>query len=71
MLRLFQCGRDVLVNAVWGEDQPDSNSLKVHMHNLRKAVDAPFSEPMIQTISGTGFAIKVSEKDVVNNETHH
>ncbi|AHI29704.1 response regulator transcription factor [Marinobacter similis] len=50
--------REALMDAVWGDDHPDSNSLKVHMYNLRKAVDGPFSEPLLHTISGVGFVIR-------------
>jgi DNA-binding response OmpR family regulator len=50
--------RNKLEQAVWGEDMPDSNSLKVHLFHLRKAVDAPFATPLIHTMSGHGFAIK-------------
>ncbi|MCG8313074.1 MAG: response regulator transcription factor [Pseudomonadales bacterium] len=52
--------REVLEQALWGDDVPDSNSLKVHMHNLRKSVDAPFGYGMIQTIAGQGFALRES-----------
>ena len=31
--------REKLIRTVWGDEQPDSNSLKVHIFNLRKAVD--------------------------------
>lgn len=47
-----------LIDTVWGDDPPDSNSLKVHMHHLRKAVDDGFDSPLIHTIPGRGFAIK-------------
>ncbi len=47
-----------LIDAVWGDNPPDSNSLKVHMHHLRKAVDDGFEPPLIHTIPGRGFAIK-------------
>ncbi|WP_372965349.1 response regulator transcription factor [Marinobacter sp.] len=65
--RLLEClmrasphpvSRSVLMDAAWGDDHPDSNSLKVHIYNLRKAIDGPFSEPLLHTISGAGFAIK-------------
>ncbi|MBX2825723.1 MAG: response regulator transcription factor [Gammaproteobacteria bacterium] len=65
--RLLEClmraspspvNREALMDAVWGDDHPDSNSLKVHMYNLRKAVDGPFSEPLLHTISGVGFVIR-------------
>ena len=47
-----------LIDTVWGDDPPDSNSLKVHMHHLRKAVNEGFDSPLIHTISGRGFAVK-------------
>ncbi|PIE38509.1 MAG: two-component system response regulator [Gammaproteobacteria bacterium] len=46
-----------LEDAVWGDDLPASNSLKVQMHHLRRVVDAPFEEKLIHTISRHGFAI--------------
>lgn len=54
----FPVTRETLMDAAWGDDHPDSNSLKVHIYNLRKAVDGPFSEPLLHTISGAGFAMK-------------
>ncbi len=53
--------RQQLIATVWGEDSPDSDSLKVHLFHLRKALDAPFAEPLLQTIAGHGFAIKKVE----------
>lgn len=50
--------RDDLCRVVWGDEWPDSNSLKVHMFKLRKAVDEPFETPLIQTVPGQGFVIR-------------
>lgn len=50
--------RDKLMQSVWGDEQPDSNSLKVHMFNLRKAVDGCSDDKLIHTITGHGFALK-------------
>jgi DNA-binding response OmpR family regulator len=47
-----------LEQAVWGSELPDSNSLKVHLFNLRKAIDAPYPTPLLQTIAGHGFALR-------------
>ncbi len=51
--------RKQLINAVWGDDEPDSNSLKVHIHNLRRQIDGQFlkSTPVLKTITGYGFAL--------------
>lgn len=53
--------REKLMQAVWGDEQPDSNSLKVHMFNLRKAVDGKSDSKLIQTVPGYGFAFKLNE----------
>ena len=53
--------REELEKSVWGDEPPDSNSLKVHLHNLRKVIDTPFSDSLIQTVSGHGFTIRVPE----------
>lgn len=54
--------RDKLVQSVWGDEQPDSNSLKVHMYHLRKAVDGQSEFKRIQTLVGRGFALKREER---------
>ena len=53
--------REDLIQNVWGDDQPDSNSLKVHIYNLRKQVDGGDVTTLLQTISGYGFALKPAE----------
>ena len=55
--------RESLMQAVWGDEQPDSNSLKVHMFNVRKAVDASAEGKLIHTITGHGFALRKGEKE--------
>ena len=37
---------------LWGEDPPDSDALRSHLYNLRRAVDKPFGAPMIHTVTG-------------------
>lgn len=53
--------RQRLEEAVWRDDPPESNSLKVHLYKLRQQVDGGFSNPMIHTIAGHGF--KVGDHD--------
>ncbi|MCJ2163409.1 MULTISPECIES: response regulator transcription factor [unclassified Pseudodesulfovibrio] len=50
--------RDEMQRAVWGEDLPESNSLKVHMHKLRQKVDKPFPYSLIKTVPGVGFVLR-------------
>ena len=53
--------RNILMQAVWGEDQPDSNSLKVHIHHLRKQLDKVDANLSIDTKLGFGFMLKENE----------
>ena len=43
--------------AIWGDQPPDSNSLKVHMFRLRHSVDKGFERPLIHTLAGVGFKL--------------
>ncbi len=54
--------RQELETRVWGEELPDSDSLRVHIHGLRAAVDKPFDKPLIQTRHGIGY--RLAELDV-------
>ena len=42
---------------IWGELPPDSDALRSHMYNLRKAIDKPFSYPLIHTVHNIGFRL--------------
>ena len=48
---------DELEKEVWGEEMPDSDSLRVHIHSLRSAIDKPFGSKMIQTRHGIGYRL--------------
>lgn len=50
--------RQQIMQTVWGDEQPDSNSLKVHIHHLRKQLDTVDSGIILETIAGIGFVIK-------------
>jgi DNA-binding response OmpR family regulator len=49
--------RTELEKQVWGEEMPDSDSLRVHIHSLRSAIDKPFGSKMIQTRHGIGYRL--------------
>jgi len=50
--------RLALMQAVWGDDQPDSNSLKVHIHHLRKQLERVEADISVATETGFGFSLK-------------
>ena len=49
--------RETLEQAVWGDDRPDSDALRTHIHALRQAIDKPFATPMLQTVAGVGYKL--------------
>jgi DNA-binding response OmpR family regulator len=65
-LKILQClmesspnvvTRQELETAVWGEELPDSDSLRVHIHGLRALLDKPFDKPLIHTRHGIGYRL--------------
>ncbi|EPP4135615.1 TPA: response regulator transcription factor [Vibrio vulnificus] len=46
-----------LEEALWPDDAPDSNNLKVQLYQLRQKVDKPFPTKLIETVPGHGFRI--------------
>ena len=46
------------MQAVWGDEQPDSNSLKVHIHHLRKQLEKVEANLAIETETGFGFVLR-------------
>lgn len=47
--------REELEVKVWGEEMPDSDSLRVHIHGLRATIDKPFDKQLIFTRHGIGY----------------
>jgi DNA-binding response OmpR family regulator len=53
--------RETLEQAVWGEDRPDSDALRTHIHALRQALDKPFAYPMLLTVPGAGYRLALPD----------
>jgi DNA-binding response OmpR family regulator len=49
--------RHEIEHLVWGEDPPQSDSLKIHIHTLREIIDKPFDSPLIHTVRSAGYRI--------------
>lgn len=49
--------REELSRALWVDDPPDSDVLKVYIHTLRSIVDQPFDRPLIETVRGKGYRL--------------
>lgn len=51
--------RPEIIRRLWGEDAPESDALRAHLHLLRGVVDKPFAAPMIETLHGVGVRLLV------------
>ena len=49
--------RSELCEKIWGDEPTDSDALRSHVYQLRKAIDRPFATPIIKTLHGIGFAL--------------
>jgi DNA-binding response OmpR family regulator len=49
--------REMLEQEVWGEDRPESDALRTHLHALRQVLDKPFAAPMLRTVPGLGYQL--------------
>jgi DNA-binding response OmpR family regulator len=49
--------RDTLEHEVWGDERPDSDALRTHIHALRQVLDKPYPTAMLRTIAGVGYKL--------------
>lgn len=50
--------REELEDALWGDEVPDNDNLRAHIHQLRNVIDKPFTRPLLQTVHGTGYRLR-------------
>ena len=56
--------REELERELWGDDCPDSDSLRSHIHQLRQVVDKPFGSPLLHTVHGIGYRLAETADDL-------
>ena len=56
--------RELLEQEVWGEDRPDSDALRTHIHALRQVLDKPYDFAMLRTVPGIGYKLLASDATV-------
>lgn len=49
--------RSELEHLLWGDERPDGDVLRAHMHALRNAIDRPFARKLLHTLRGSGYRI--------------
>lgn len=52
--------RQAMELELWGDEMPDSDALRSHIYNLRKAIDKPFELKLIHTIAGVGIKLEAT-----------
>lgn len=52
--------RSELCDKIWGDEYTESDALRSHLYQLRKAIDKPFEHPIIKTIHGIGFSLDIN-----------
>lgn len=55
--------RRALEREAWGDIAPDSDALRSHLYNLRKAIDKPFERPLLHNVPGMGYRLSVADDE--------
>lgn len=42
---------------VWEDDPPGADTLRAHIHRLRRVIDHPFDTPLLHTVHGVGYRL--------------
>ncbi|HHJ13855.1 MAG TPA: response regulator transcription factor [Gammaproteobacteria bacterium] len=54
--------RRELERRIWGNERPDSDSLRTHLHVLRAAIDKPFDTQLLRTVHGMGYQLAAPDE---------
>lgn len=49
--------RETIHQSLWGSESPDTDALRSHVYNLRKILDHPFDQPLVETVKGVGLRL--------------
>ncbi|ABK50224.1 two component transcriptional regulator, winged helix family [Shewanella sp. ANA-3] len=50
--------REEIERVIWPDTIPDSDSLRSHIHLLRRVIDRPFKSQLLHTIRGVGLSLR-------------
>lgn len=54
--------REKLEEEVWGDDRPDSDALRTHIHAIRQVLDKSHPFAMLRTVQGIGYRLVESDE---------
>lgn len=49
--------RPRLESELWGDEPPETDALRAHIHILRRAIDLPFPVPLLHTVRSVGYRL--------------
>ncbi|WP_018717393.1 response regulator transcription factor [Arhodomonas aquaeolei] len=49
--------REALEEALWGDEPPATDTLRAHVHRLRRVIDHPFDQRLLHTVHGVGYRL--------------
>ena len=49
--------REEVEREIWGDNPPDSDALRAHIHALRSAVDRDSEQSLVHTLRGIGYQL--------------
>lgn len=49
--------RNEIEDTLWGDMTPGSDSLRTHIYILRRAIDKPFEQALLETVHGVGYRL--------------
>lgn len=49
--------REHIEHVLWGDEPPDGEVLRVHIHKLRAAIDKPFKTSLLHTVRNLGYRL--------------
>ena len=54
--------RNEIEDTLWGDMPPGSDSLRSHIYILRRAIDKPFEQALLETVHGVGYRLVDSDE---------
>jgi DNA-binding response OmpR family regulator len=54
--------REELEREIWGDDPPDSDALRAHVHALRTAIDRGAPVPLVHTVRSIGYQLATPDE---------
>lgn len=54
--------KESLENMLWGDTPPEGSALRNHIHELRKVLDRPFAQSILETAPHIGWRLKLPDE---------